>query len=457
MIRTYIFVKGKRIRKKISLYKLFLSTTLDKTSLFYIAILFSYSLFAFYRIGEVPDFIKQIFGFIDNVFAHPEWLLIPLLLLPLYFIFQSFSRPGVLFSSAEFLLAILPFKRQRLWLLTFLEKLLKSLFIILVVATIIFIVTTVSTGKLSVLVLIVLLIVASMTVVQWKLYQLHVGWRLMIFLVTSSFASIVVFSQHVMAILLYGLYLGGLLVFSLRRLFTRVDWPRVIAASDFDIWNMQLMSLATKIKFQKDAQPSLWYRLKDWKKEFPYEKTFPYNRLWYIYGEKQISIILRVTGAQFLLLMVVSYFKQLYFLLIIIVVIHVQTTFLVSLFRERLYTGLVNVLPWDIEEFRNTFIHWANLVSLVLLIPTGFYTVFYFDKWFIAYVVYVMAMFYYMLHIKLQKYIDELTKKDFHPHLLEGVGYVLLIIFGLSAWYPLLLVVGFVIFVTMYMKFFRKL
>src|SRR5699024_3848624 len=112
---------------------------------------------------------------------------------------------------------------------------------------------------------------------------------------------------------------------------TRVDWQRVIAASDFDIWNIQFMSLATKIKFQKDEQPSLWYRLEAWKKRFPYEKSYAYNRLWYIYGEKQISIILRVTGAIFLLLSIVSYFKQLYFVLIVIIAIHVQTTFLVSL------------------------------------------------------------------------------------------------------------------------------
>src|SRR5699024_223357 len=138
----------------------------------------------------------------------------------------------------------------------------------------------------------VFIMMSSMTVVQWKLYQLHVGWRIMLLVIAGSMASIVMLSQHVASVLLYGLFIVGLFLFSLRHLFTRVDWQRVIAASDFDIWNIQFMSLATKIKFQKDEQPSLWYRLEAWKKRFPYEKSYAYNRLWYIYGEKQISIIL---------------------------------------------------------------------------------------------------------------------------------------------------------------------
>lgn len=454
MIRAYFFIKRERIRKKVSLYKLFLSTTLDMVSLFYVAILFGYGLFAFYQVGEIPEFIKQIVELIDYFFARTEWFIVPVIFLPIYFISQSFTRPGVLFSSAEYLLSILPFRRNRLWFLTYMEKLVKSLVILLPLAAIIFSVTSVSLGKLGMFVFIILIMVASMTVVQWKLYQLHVGWRVMVLFIAGLMVSTVMFSQHLSVILLYGVFLIGLCIVSLRNLFNRIDWQRVIAASDFDIWNIQFMSVATKIKFQKDAQPGLWYRLRSWKEKFPYEKSSAYNRLWYIYVEKHISIILRVTGALFLLLTIVSYFKQLYFVLIVIIAIHVQTTFLVSLFRERLYTGLVNVLPWDIVKFRKTFMNWAVLISLVLLIPTGFYTVFYFEKWFIAHFVYVLVLFYYMLNIKLQKYIDELTQQDFHPQVLEAVGYALAIVFGFSAWYPSLLIVGFGIFIIMYRKFF---
>lgn len=457
MIKSYFFVKGERTRKKVSLYQLFLSTTLDMTSLLYVGLLFAYSLFAFYQVGQIPDFVKQLFSLIDQFLARPEWLILPILFLPIYFISQSFNRSGVLFSSAEFLLSILPHRRNMLWFLTLIEKLLKLLLILIVVAVGIYSVTSVPISKLSLLILIIFTIMTVMTVVQWKLYQLHISWRMIVIVVAGLLASASALSQNLLVILLYGLFLIGLFIFSLRYLFTRVDWQRVIAASDFDIWNIQLMSIATKIKFQKDAQPSLWYRLEEWKRKFPYEKSFAYHRLWYIYGEKQISIILRVTGAIFLSLTVISYFKQLYFVLVVIVAIHVQTTFLVSLFKDRLYTGLVNILPWDITEFRKTFIHWALLTSLILFIPIGFYTLFYFEKRFIVYIVYAMALFYYTLQVKLQKYVDELTKRDFHLPILEGIGYALFIIFGLGAWYPLLLIVGFAVFIMIYMKLFRHM
>src|SRR5690625_7871758 len=55
------------------------------------------------------------------------------------------------------------------------------------------------------------------------------------------------------------------------------------------LFRSQLMSVATKIKFQKDAQPSLWYRLEEWKRKFPYGKSFAYHRLWYIRSEEHTS------------------------------------------------------------------------------------------------------------------------------------------------------------------------
>lgn len=443
MFKSYSFIQRNRMRKKADIYKLFLSITLDFTSILYLAILLGYALFAFYQVGEVPEFFQQLIALLSNVLENNKQLIWLFSFLPIYFLMQSFQRPGVVFSSAKFLLSILPHHRNRLWFLSFANKLLMTALKLSLLAAIVYVIAPLTLKRVIVLVLLTLLFILVMTIIQWKLYQLHVGVRIVIIAMTSILTSASVFTNNTFISIIYILFLSGLFYYSARNLFTSVDWSRVIAASDFLIWNMQFISQATKIKFKKDEQPSLWYRLPSWKEPFRYEKDFAYNRLWYIYGEKEVSIILRMTGALFLLVLVVSYFSQFYYTLFVAIAIHIQASLLVSLFKDRLYTGLVNALPWDLVGFQKTFSPWAMLVSLVLLIPTGFYAVFYFGKIFIFYLIYIAATFYYIVHVQVQKCIHELDDSNPYSQTYEVVAYILLLILIFSSLYPYLLIVGF--------------
>lgn len=447
MFKAYLFIKNKRLRKKINLYKVFLSITLDATSIFYVTVLLGYSLFAFIQIGEAPAFIQETLNFISNVLVDYHLLLSVVVFLPVYFIVQSFQRPGIIFSSAEFLLSILPHKRSQLWMLSLIEKIMKLFLIISFVAAIIYIVTPIPLSTIIIYIFILLIIVTGMTIIQWKLFQVHIWWRVMVIIFLGLMAGMYSISENKFVLAMYLIILITLFYVSLRNLFTAVDWKRVIASSDFLIWNMRFISQATKIKFKKDAQPSLWYRLKDWKKKFPYEKDFAYHRLWYIYVEKQIGMILQVTGALFLLLSVGSYFREFYFVMIIAVAIHIQTNLLVSIFKDRLNTDIVTLLPWDIRRFHQTFIGWAILISVLLLAPAGIYAVYHFGGLFIIYLLFICGAFYNLLHIKLRKYAHELDKRHDYSSTSETIGYFLLLILIISAIYPYLLIIGYLILI----------
>lgn len=457
MFKSYLYIKHKRIRKKTKLYRLYCSIILDATSLIYIAVLFGYGLFAIYHNGGIPAFIPQAISYMTKALENESYILTFSAFLPLLFLNKSFRQAGLLFSSAEYLLSILPHSRKKLWRLLYLEKIMKIFIGLSLLGLLLLAISSLSLNHIALLVMIVLLITMVMTVIQWKLFQLHIIWRMTTLVFVSLLAGAYALTQFTSLLFGYSLVLICLFILSLRHIHTDVDWRRVIATSDFQIWNMPLISQATKVKFKQDAQPSLWYRLNSWKEKFPYRKEVAYHRLWYIYGEKQIVLLLQVTGALFLLLLVVSYFSSIYYLIFLVIAIYIQTSFLVSLFRDRLFSGLVNILPWDLEQFKQTFTTWALLISTPLLVPTGFYAFIHFEILFIFYLVYTIIIFYYLLDRKLEKVMYVIDKSTSSRNMFGNVSYLLFIILLVSAVYPAALLVGYGFFLIIYIRSKRKI
>lgn len=443
MFSSYYFVKKYRMRKKIKLYKLFLSVTVDLTSIMYSFILLGYLLFAFYQVGEMPAFIEQSLIYIENFLMSTEKLLFLFAIVPVYFTIKSFNHPGVLFSSAEQFLTILPYSRQRIWVLSCIDKLLRVFVIVSLILLFIYMLTDLSLGRIGLLMICTLLLSTMMTIIQWKLYQLHTSKRILFNVIISVSSSIYSLTSFYFILLVYSIVLCGMFLYSLRHLFSNIAWQRVIATSDYHIWNMRFISQATKVRFKKEGDPGLWYRFKEWKRPFPYEISSVYGRLWYVYIEKEIGIILQMTGALFLFLSIASYFNPFYYGLAVAITIHIQAEFMRSLFKERVQSGLIQVLPWNLTRFRATFLAWAILLSLLHLIPIGFYSYYYFSSYFLIYFVYIGLLYYLILYSKLQKSIAELNNQYWYRWK-EGLGYFCLIILLSSVWHPYIMIIGYV-------------
>lgn len=456
MIKAYIFVKRERLRKKIAIYRLLYSITFDIVTIFYLSLLAGYFIFSLIKVGELPTIVYEINWFIASIFNDQQRILWILLALPLLYTMRSFQRPGVLFSSAEWLLSILPYSRKSLWTISYFETLVKKILILVFVSNLLYIIAPITLNNMLFFIISFSLLVAVMTIVQWRLFRANIVWKLATFTLFSILNLLYVLSNHVILLTIYILVIIVFFIYAWKTLFTKVDWPKIVAASDFLIWNMPLVSQATKIKFKKDKQPPLLYRLTSWKEKFPYRIEYVYNRLWYIYFEKQIGPILQMSGALFLLLSVISYFGAIYYGIAIVSAMLIQTSFLLSLLRDRVTFDILSVLPWKIPILRKTFMNWAFLLSIILFIPIGMYAVEYFENLFIFYLIFVILAFYLLFMVKLDKQLKVLDGTVKYSEIEEIISYVPLLFVLVSVKFQWLLLGGYVIVGGIFFYRFRK-
>src|SRR5690606_14192355 len=254
---------------------------------------------------------------------------------------------------------------------------------------------------------------------------------------------------------LYVTVVFALMVYSIARIFTHIDWQKVVNASDFLVWNMPLISQATKIKIKRDKQLALLYRFKFWKAEFPYQIEHAYHRLWVIYVEKQIGHILQMTLALLLLLAVVSYFRPFYFGMALGLAIFIETSFLMALFKDRLTFDLLSVLPWDMKALRKSFAFVAMLLSFVLLVPASVYAYVYLKQWFIFYLVLAILTFIILLNVKLDRQFHVWDRSHPYAQNMEVLAYVLVFVVMFSVVFQWGMLLGYVLCAMYFYKMMR--
>src|SRR5699024_1962662 len=374
---------------------------------------------------NVQGFFHHLIGLIEGFSANRLWQIITAL--PLIYLFRAFQQPGVLFTTAEHTLTVLPHTVRQVWTMAAAERWLKAFVAIVVAGTFYYIFSPTSWPLILAYVIILTGINMLMTIPEWKFFQLHLFLKMLIVfgLLLLNTMHFVIDSAAVGIIAIVLLVMVNLLL--LPRVFEKIDWKKVTAACDFKLWNMLIVSQATKIKFRKERQYSMWQRMFFWKKPFPYRKASAYHRLWHVYLENKFGILFRLLGALFLLLAVFVFLKQELFFLAAAIAIHVSTTFLASLFLDRLQADIVQVLPWDVDLFKKTFLRWAYAGSSPLLISLIIYSAMNVGIWTLFQWIAIISSFVFLLHAKLQKNVAEWNKEREQKWGMEPVGYVLLV------------------------------
>lgn len=446
MFKPYLFVRQNRGKKKWQIYKQLYSLSIDWQVFLYLLLFIGYISFAIIVSGELSAYVESIRTFSIATFSGKQYWFIFLNSLPMLFILRSFQHPGVIFTSAEFLLTLLPNRRFSIWLYSALEQWVKQFLLLMIGFVFLSILSIDLALNLLPFLIGLFFLLVMLTIIQWKLFQFNVLYKIGLLLFYSIINILYGITEHSIFMLLNGLIVIALFILSLRFLFDRIDWSKVTATSDFLIWNMALISRATKVKFQKEKQSALWYRFKGWKKPFHYHIEKVYQRVWYIYFEKQIGVIFKVTGGLFLLLLVASYFKQMYFMIFAILVIHIQSTFLLSFLKERLQSDLMKILPWHLDCLKKTFINWAALLSIPLLIPAGFYAQYYFGNTFILYLFLILLIFYLTLIVKVRKHLDSINETSSVSEIDELIMYGVSVLFIFSGKFTIALFVSYLSF-----------
>ncbi|GGA84306.1 hypothetical protein [Ornithinibacillus halotolerans] len=376
--QAYWFIKQNRIRKKRKVRKQFVQLNFDLTTTIYSLVLVGY-LFA--TIFIFNDFLGQFheqFMFIESQMVDRFWLI--LTIVPIRFIFKSFREPGILITNSEYQLAMLPHSIKKIAVFVMVEKWLKSLIQYLLIATLAILITPIETMLIVIYFSLFWLMEVLCTIPQWKLFQSHIMIRISLFILLISLDIIGVFTSQsiLISIFILMLMVATNLIYW-KNMFMHIHWGRVIEVNDYMVWNMPLISKATKIKFKKQRKYSIFQNMASRRKPFPYRDSPIHRRLWIQLLRENVEFILQVIGGLFFVILVLPFISDLVTLIGIAISIHVYSVFISSIYRERFYSGIVQVLPWHVGSYRNTFTIWSILGFSPIFLAILIYTIIHFS------------------------------------------------------------------------------
>ncbi len=430
MFKLFIFLRKTRFRKKLHLNKMAFSLMFDWVSLFYTLALFGYIAFAILKEGDISAWRLQFDSVMGGIVIERIWSVITII--PLAMLFRSFQYPGVMFTSAERMVTILPNKLSYIWFLTAVSKWLKSAIIYILLGTILFLFSPSALSIIILYIFVLMLLNIVMTPIEWKFFQLHIMKKILLFglVIAINILSILINSALFGFVFLIVLITISLLTYTKR--FKHIDWKRVTSACDYKLWNMKIISRASKTSFKKDRQYSIWQRLSFWKKPFPYNQNNLYHRLWFIYFEKNIIVILQFFGAMLLLLFVFVFVNELIYFIGIAFVIHAFTSVIATFYRDRLTDDIVQILPWDVKKYQQSLYLWASISGTLFLLPFMLYVFLHPEYNLIIQFIFIITAFQTLFHVKVNKHIKAWeTKIRLNPWSeLMGYGLLICIIIG---------------------------
>src|SRR5699024_1387561 len=129
-----------------------------------------------------------------------------------------------------------------------------------------------------------------MTIIEWRVFQLHVFWKIIIFALAIGVNILSIFTSPPIIGAISLVLLAIISIVLLPRIGQAIDWKKVTIACDYKLWNMFIVSYMTKQKIKKERSYTLWQRLPFWRKSLPYQKESLYHRLWHIYLQRQLAM-----------------------------------------------------------------------------------------------------------------------------------------------------------------------
>ncbi|MEN2466941.1 hypothetical protein [Ornithinibacillus sp. JPR2-1] len=408
--QAYWLIRRGRARKKMKVYKKMMALSFDLTTSLYSLIVGGYVFASIFIFNDILAAYQDQFLFIEEQLTERFWLIFSIL--PLRYVFQSFRNPGILITSSEYQLAMLPYEMKRIVLFTALEKWVKLLLKYAIVSAAIILITPIKPEIIVVYLAVFWLIELLMTIPQWKLFQVRFIPRFILFVVlilVNFLGTVTKVNMIISIIVLTIVVLSNFLLF--KRMFTNINWGRVIEVNDFLVWNMPAVSKATKVKFKRQRKHNLFLNRASRKKPFAYTDSAIHRRLWLQHFRGNIEYIVQVIGGLVLAITVLSFFNAFLGMILIALSIHIYTAFCASLFVDRFHSGIVQVLPWNIESYRRTMRRWAIIGFIPVLIPITIIAVILYSWWSITFLLLVMSL--YMIHYmnKMDNAFESLNKR----------------------------------------------
>ncbi|UFT99807.1 hypothetical protein KO561_02190 [Radiobacillus kanasensis] len=442
-VSAYIDLKKNRWKKKKKIYKLALGVSFDVTISIYFGLFLIMGLFIAYDM--LQQYQNQFLLAEEMVKANGQNLIIVFIL---RYVMGSFTRPGVLFSSAELQLSLLPYSLRQLWFCVVIEKWLKFTVLCLVGATLVYILTPISGQTILWVVGLTWATHVLMTVPQWVLFQY--GWipkvTILVALFNVSILSVILDqSIPLVPILIVGL---GLVQFFLRRSILRANWLKIAQTNDFIVWNMWFVSRMSKMEIKPKRQFGFLQserRKKKQKQPFPYESDDIYKKMWMVFFREKIEYVLKTIGIVLLLSVVLSLQSDLLMGIGVGLSIFVFGKMTQSLFLSHFTDRLLITLPWDIRAWTSSYFAYVGIVGLVLLLLIGnvLYWMLDVKLWLPILLAFYGIVAVYFVKLQVREAIRVLTKQNKMPAYITGT--IIIVLFAAvmgSTLYPWLSACG---------------
>lgn len=408
--QAYWIIRMNRFRKKRAIKKQLIQISFDKTTTYYSLIVGGYAFASIFIFNDLLGEFQDEFLWIEQRMEEQFWLI--LTIVPIRYVFKSFRNPGILISSSEYQLGMLPHPIKKIALYVAIEQWIKQLLIYSIVSTVIIIITPIDAQLVWFYFFLFWLIEVLMTIPHWKLFQVSflVKFGIFMTLILLDIAGTILYQTKLVSIIIFSIMIvANVLLY--KKLFSHVHWGRVTEVNDYLIWNMPLISKATKTKFRRERKYNLFLNRASRRKPFAYLDSPIHRRLWIQHFRENIEFILNVLGGLFLAIVIMAFVHDFIGLIGIAISIHVYTSFAASMFASRFYSGIIQVLPWNVSSYRHTMKHWAYVGFIPVIIPILIFGIVHFAWWSISFLLLVVCLLLFNLQVKMDKAEALLDKK----------------------------------------------
>lgn len=371
---AYRYVKENRRKKKRHLNRLAFQILFDKTSLIYLSVFGL--LFAFWFSDQLIMYAPIFESIEQHLWANYFGIVLFSVIRPLSL---ASTRPGVLFSSSDLFLTLLPYDQKKLWQYHALDKIKKLILIYMLVAIALKVITPFSVSLIVLLIFSFWLGEVLMIIPQWLIYQKrwYIKWLIIQGLVLlniglnmlSLWVDLTKISFVLIIILLVVMNKLGY-----QRLFKWTDWSSIVEVNDRLLTKNMLISFATNVKVELPKSQGFYHNIirnKRLRKPFNEQKTYQmYDRLIFIkFTEQKEHLIKAVFGCMAVVFLVGTRSEVTYGWAIIIVIFlygKIGTSFYPEIFEEK----LIFALPWRINRWQRAFSRWLfiGLVPLMIIL-----------------------------------------------------------------------------------------
>lgn len=432
--KASLFLDRGKLRKKLNLYKQAFAVVIDGVSILYIGGILLYLLFAFVRSFDELSFpfLHETLPTYFTEFSENVWVIF--IAFGFRYVIGSFLSPGLLFTSTQYKLTVLPYSIATLWFIQFVKRSLLRLSLYTGSALVLTLLTELNFSVVFTVFLLLFLADVLWMIPQWVLFQLKpkYKWFTILFLVLINLLQLIVGTRVVVFSLIVLLLLCG---FGLRLILQRTNWTYVTKVSDFYTWNMRLVSFVsgTKMTHPRISDTNRF----DAKKRHPFQGINTiYQRIWALHFENHMDTLMQFVIV--LTFMLFTLFNVVPFLLFagVVVMTFVFGSYCRSLFLNRFTKGLVQTLPWDLLGYKRTFLQRIAFFTIPFWLPIAIY--FYLQGTVVGIFQLLMMIvtFFYYLAIQIDKAISVLDARAFDYLNYDRIVSGFVISLGFLALYP---------------------